>query len=87
MYIKRKYKIKIKSPNSGQQSLYPQKKKSKRVLHRLRLLTFFFLSLKLIRFELVQGVQMTTRRKMCQIKGISEAKMEKIKVRCISKTT
>ena len=24
---------------------------------------------------------MTTRRKMCQIKGISEAKMEKIKVR------
>ena len=42
------------------------------------------LSLKLIRFELVQGVQMTTRRKMCQIKGISEAKMEKIKVRFIS---
>ncbi|XP_078349042.1 meiotic recombination protein DMC1/LIM15 homolog [Oculina patagonica] len=27
----------------------------------------------------VKGVQMTTRRKMCQIKGISEAKMEKIK--------
>lgn len=45
-----------------------------------------FLSLKLIRFELVQGVQMTTRRKMCQIKGISEAKMEKIKVRFISMT-
>ena len=42
------------------------------------------LSLKLIRFELVQGVQMTTRRKMCQIKGISEAKMEKIKVRFTS---
>lgn len=46
-----------------------------------------FLSLKLIRFELVQGVQMTTRRKMCQIKGISEAKMEKIKVRFISMTS
>lgn len=45
------------------------------------------LSLKLIRFELVQGVQMTTRRKMCQIKGISEAKMEKIKVRFISMTS
>ena len=27
----------------------------------------------------IKGVQMTTRRKMCQIKGISEAKMEKIK--------
>ncbi|XP_073246733.1 meiotic recombination protein DMC1/LIM15 homolog [Porites lutea] len=27
----------------------------------------------------IRGVQMTTRRKMCQIKGISEAKMEKIK--------
>lgn len=45
------------------------------------------LSLKLMRFELVQGVQMTTRRKMCQIKGISEAKMEKIKVRFISMTS
>lgn len=45
------------------------------------------LSLKLIRFKLVQGVQMTTRRKMCQIKGISEAKMEKIKVRFISMTS
>lgn len=45
------------------------------------------LSLKLIRFELVQGVQMTTRRKMCQIKGISEAKMEKIKVKFISMTS
>ena len=45
------------------------------------------LTLKLIRFELVQGVQMTTRRKMCQIKGISEAKMEKIKVRFISMTS
>lgn len=45
------------------------------------------LSLKLIRFELVQGVQMTTRRKMCQIKGISEAKMEKIKVRFTSMTS
>ncbi|CAB3993934.1 meiotic recombination DMC1 LIM15 homolog [Paramuricea clavata] len=30
----------------------------------------------------IKGVQMTTRRKLCQIKGISEAKMEKIKV-CI----
>ena len=30
--------------------------------------------------ELLQGVQMTTRKKLCQIKGISEAKMEKIKV-------
>ena len=29
-----------------------------------------------------KGIQMTTRRKLCQIKGISEAKMEKIKV-CI----
>lgn len=46
-----------------------------------------FLSVNLIRFELVQGVQMTTRRKMCQIKGISEAKMEKIKVRFISMTS
>ncbi|CAG5123378.1 unnamed protein product [Candidula unifasciata] len=27
----------------------------------------------------IKGVQMTTRRKMCNIKGISEAKMEKIK--------
>ncbi|XP_058958962.2 meiotic recombination protein DMC1/LIM15 homolog [Pocillopora verrucosa] len=27
----------------------------------------------------IKGVKMTTRRKMCQIKGISEAKMEKIK--------
>ncbi|CAB3994359.1 meiotic recombination DMC1 LIM15 homolog, partial [Paramuricea clavata] len=27
----------------------------------------------------IKGVQMTTRRKLCQIKGISEAKMEKIK--------
>ena len=27
-----------------------------------------------------KGVQMTTRKKLCQIKGISEAKMEKIKV-------
>ena len=26
-----------------------------------------------------QGVQMTTRKKLCNIKGISEAKMEKIK--------
>lgn len=26
---------------------------------------------------------MTTRRKMCQIKGISEAKMEKIKVKVV----
>lgn len=26
-----------------------------------------------------QGVQMTTRKKLCTIKGISEAKMEKIK--------
>ena len=40
-----------------------------------------------MRFELIQGVQMTTRRKMCQIKGISEAKMEKIKVRFISMTS
>lgn len=30
---------------------------------------------------------MTTGRKMCQIKGISEAKMEKIKVRFISMTS
>lgn len=27
----------------------------------------------------VKGVQMTTRRKMCNIKGISEAKVDKIK--------
>ncbi|XP_005094500.1 meiotic recombination protein DMC1/LIM15 homolog [Aplysia californica] len=27
----------------------------------------------------VQGIQMTTRKKLCNIKGISEAKMEKIK--------
>lgn len=27
----------------------------------------------------IKGVQMTTRKKLCQIKGISEAKMEKIK--------
>ena len=27
----------------------------------------------------VQGIQMTTRKRMCDIKGISEAKMEKIK--------
>ncbi|XP_048575661.1 meiotic recombination protein DMC1/LIM15 homolog [Nematostella vectensis] len=27
----------------------------------------------------IKGIQMTTRRKLCQIKGISEAKMEKIK--------
>jgi len=47
----------------------------------------FFLILKIVRFEIVKGVQMTTRRKMCQIKGISEAKMEKIKVRFISMTS
>ena len=28
---------------------------------------------------LLQGIQMTTRRRLCTIKGISEAKMEKIK--------
>lgn len=27
----------------------------------------------------IKGVQMTTRKKLCTIKGISEAKMEKIK--------
>lgn len=27
----------------------------------------------------VRGVQMTTRRKMCNIKGLSEAKVDKIK--------
>ena len=30
----------------------------------------------------MQGVQMTTRKKLCTIKGISEAKMEKIKEAC-----
>jgi len=29
----------------------------------------------------LQGIQMTTRRKLCAIKGISEAKVDKIKVR------
>ena len=27
----------------------------------------------------LQGIQMTTKKKLCNIKGISEAKMEKIK--------
>ena len=29
--------------------------------------------------SIVQGIIMTTRKRMCDIKGISEAKMEKIK--------
>ena len=28
----------------------------------------------------VQGIQMTTKKKLCNIKGLSEAKVEKIKV-------
>lgn len=30
----------------------------------------------------IKGVQMTTRRRMCQIKGFSEAKVDKIKEAC-----
>ena len=58
----------------------------------IKVITFFFNNYvnlkKLIKTYILafffQGVQMTTRRKMCQIKGISEAKMEKIKVYFLS---
>ena len=35
-----------------------------------------------VSYNAMQGVQMTTRKKLCTIKGISEAKMEKIKEAC-----
>lgn len=31
-------------------------------------------------FVCAQGIQMTTRKRLCSIKGISEAKVDKIKV-------
>lgn len=34
----------------------------------------------LLLMVLDQGIQMTTRKKLCNIKGISEAKVDKIKV-------
>ncbi|TCD68109.1 Meiotic recombination protein dmc1 [Steccherinum ochraceum] len=45
------------------------------------------LKLKAAAINTVSGVNMTTRRQMLKIKGMSEAKVEKIKARCFFSTT